>query len=103
MTFKVIISPNWSGHTKISKHTKVKERKVAKVPHSPVNPVNGWCITPMIGLPFTATQTIVVTYFTRFSVKETDIRIKRESRVGRIGCKIQKRQSEINDIRIQKG
>lgn len=36
--------------------------------HLPVKSANGWCMTPMTGLPSTATHTIVVTNFTRFSV-----------------------------------
>lgn len=35
----------------------------------PVYAENGLCITPITGLPFTATQTIVVTYCRRFSAK----------------------------------
>lgn len=34
----------------------------------PVYAENGLCITPITGLPFTATQTIVVTYCRRSSV-----------------------------------
>lgn len=37
----------------------------------PVYAENGLCITPITGLPFTATQTIVVTYCRRFSVGKT--------------------------------
>ena len=38
-----------------------------------VSLVNGRCITPSVGCPLTATQTIVVTYFTRFSVWKKQI------------------------------
>lgn len=50
-------------HTPESNHVKVQNK------HLPVEPVNGWWITPMTGLPSTATHTIVVTYFTRFSIE----------------------------------
>lgn len=37
----------------------------------PVYDEKGLCITPITGLPFTATQTIVVTYWRRSSVGKT--------------------------------
>lgn len=42
----------------------------------PVKPVKGWWITPMTGFPCTATQTIVVTYLSRFSVREKNLKKK---------------------------
>lgn len=36
----------------------------------PVYSENGLCITPSTGLPFTATHTIVVTYFRRSSTRK---------------------------------
>lgn len=55
--------------------------------HLPVKPVNGWCMTPMTGLPLTATQTIVVTYLTKDSGEQEKKKKKFKGRV--VGSRFQ--------------
>lgn len=62
----------WRFSTRESGHEKANKNSFPAHANSllPVKPVKGWCITPITGLPCTATQTIVVTYLTRFSVRK---------------------------------